>query len=121
MDIIRRGAWVLLALALGCSDRAVNDATVNADGARSCGVAPTAPECGDLCQKVCARLIQCKVGWAATCQQACNKAYSCPGETVGQDAAICSSALGQVQSYTCGQLCAWTNQSGTVAAWGGSC
>lgn len=68
-------------------------------------VTPASTACSDLCEDLCTRLVDCGVSWAESCMRDCSTAYACPGETVGQDAAICELRQTDLSELACGELC----------------
>ena len=92
-----------LLLAAGCddADTAVDGGASKGDGG---GCGPPVAHCDALCRDLCARVDTC--GRAAPdCAAACGRAYACPGETPGQDEAICSNDGRDVASASCDDLC----------------
>ncbi|MCC6526128.1 MAG: hypothetical protein IT373_26005 [Polyangiaceae bacterium] len=74
-----------------------------------CDVTPAASECSSLCTTECARLVSCGSPSEDACVARCFAVYACPGETVGQDAAICSSRATSLEAADCTELCAWAD------------
>ena len=68
---------------------------------------PETEACRDLCTDSCQRLVDdCGIDWGDCCRRACNSNFACPGETVGQDRAICDGEQADVASMTCEELVA---------------
>jgi hypothetical protein len=61
-------------------------------------------ECRALCQEFCVRLAGCDIDWADECIPLCELEYLCPGESPGQDAAICETELASLDA-DCNALC----------------
>lgn len=78
-------------------------------------------ECSALCDDVCERLSECGIAWARDCGPLCKVAYLCPGETPGQDAAICTSEQARVMDLDCAELCEAVTSSVDGSAFGIDC
>jgi len=70
-------------------------------------------ECASYCTDLCARATSCG-GARPNCTAECNKANSCPGESRGQDSAICSRKRADLASADCTAVCA--SAAGCTAA-----
>jgi len=110
---------MLTTLALACGEDTV---------AAQCGSDPVAAECATLCQEICRDLTGCGLG-SGQCDERCGEAYACPGETIGQDRAICQQAQSEIAELSCDALCSWTANGAADGApwaacgaeWQGSC
>jgi hypothetical protein len=78
-------------------------------------------ECSVLCEDVCQRLGECGITWARDCTPLCLLAYLCPGETPGQDAAICMSEEERLSELGCAELCDAVTDGSDAAAFGVDC
>lgn len=78
-------------------------------------------ECSDLCDGVCQRLAGCGIGWARDCPALCKLAYLCPGESPGQDAAICTGDAERLSGLECADLCSTVTDAGNPPAFGTDC
>jgi hypothetical protein len=76
---------------------------------RSCS-GPTT-ECQSLCEEYCSALLTCGVS-PGDCLDRCRTSYKCPGETPGQDDAICrterQSLMGRGCADNCRRSSAWS-------------
>jgi len=108
------GAFLVVAVLGACGESASSD---------SCS--DPAPECRTLCDVYCAALTTC--GQApADCATVCIGAYRCPGESRGQDQAICDNERTRLEGATCTATCTstarWSGcslEAGADAAAGG--
>jgi hypothetical protein len=78
-------------------------------------------ECNALCDNVCQSLSECGITWARDCAALCKLAYLCPGESPGQDAAICTGEDERLSGLTCADLCSAVTDSGEATAFGVDC
>jgi hypothetical protein len=51
----------------------------------------------------------------------CSTAYACPGETAGQDAAICELRQTDLSQLDCGELCEAVTEGRDSGAFGEGC
>ncbi len=78
-------------------------------------------ECSVLCEGVCQRLGDCGIAWARDCPALCEMAYLCPGESPGQDLAVCTSEDERLSGLDCAELCSAVTEGGDSAAFGVDC
>ena len=78
-------------------------------------------ECAALCDDVCQRLDACGITWSRDCPALCKLAYLCPGESPGQDAAICTGEQTTLAGLDCPDLCSAVTDGADSAAFGVDC
>lgn len=107
---------------LVCTYRNCGHAQATCDGATwTIQRTPESAVCRSYCSDACMRLLECGIGGADTCVDACHDVYACPGETVGQDDAICESRAMAAEGLSCSELCAAVTSGDGWPAFGGDC
>jgi hypothetical protein len=78
-------------------------------------------ECQALCNDVCLRLGECGITWLRDCPALCGLQYLCPGESPGQDSAICTGESERLAALDCTDLCAAVTTDDPATAFGVDC
>lgn len=88
-------------------------------GSSGGGCTEPVAECASLCDAYCAELERCATA-PADCGALCRAAYRCPGETPGQDSAICNGERERLNGASCEAVCSTTARWSQCSVDGGS-